>query len=82
MCIGYRLGPLESPALISSLLTGRIVPAIFEYKITLAALAKQFSFAETGATIETRVAISLQPYVAGQREAGHQLPLRVQPIDG
>lgn len=63
------------------LLTTYFYEAILEFKIILSALVKQFSFAETDASIESRVAITLQPFVAGRLGAGRQLPLRVQLLD-
>lgn len=55
--------------------------AVFECKVILAALVKQFKFAVTDDIIESRISVTQQPYVAGQRRAGPQIPLRIQPID-
>jgi len=58
-------------------------PALFEYKVILAALIKAFEFlpveGPTG-NIETRFTGTTQPYVVGREEEGVTIPLRVRCI--
>jgi len=55
--------------------------ALFEFKVILSALIREFKFMETGDSIEVRASPTLQPYIAGRKEAGIQLPLLITPIE-
>lgn len=54
--------------------------AIFQYKIILSSLLRQFRFKDTGAPVSLKIASSLQPWVVGKKEEGPQLPVIVEHI--
>ncbi|KAH7921939.1 cytochrome P450 [Leucogyrophana mollusca] len=51
--------------------------AIFQVKVILMTLIRNFEFHDTGAVISDKVASSLQPVVVGQEERGPYLPVNV-----
>lgn len=83
MCLGYRLGATTSGRCFGdcAVLLIHCCSALFEFKVVLSTLVKQFKLTEADVKIETRLSITLQPYVAGQRGAGPQLPVRLQLVD-
>ncbi|KAG8903764.1 hypothetical protein FRB99_002791 [Tulasnella sp. 403] len=54
--------------------------AMFELKVILAALLRNFEFLPTGDRVEYMPWPTLQPYVVGKKEAGAQLPLTVKSL--
>ncbi|KAG8903763.1 hypothetical protein FRB99_002790 [Tulasnella sp. 403] len=54
--------------------------ALYEFKVILAALVKNFEFLETDDKIDTIWSTTLQPFVVGKKDAGIQLPLVVRPL--
>lgn len=54
--------------------------AVFQYKVILSSLIKQFRFRDTGAPISLKIASSLQPWVVGKKDEGPQLPVVVEHI--
>ena len=81
LCVGYRLGESSRCFYVEHSLTLCMVIAIFEFKVLLGALIRNFEFKETGDSIQTMWAMTIQPFVRGQKESGPQLPLFVKPID-
>lgn len=54
--------------------------ALFEYKVILTTLLKNYEFIDTGANIVTQFSSTLQPYVEGRKWEGPQIPLLVREI--
>ncbi|KAG8952767.1 hypothetical protein FRC04_003690 [Tulasnella sp. 424] len=54
--------------------------AVFEYKVIMTTLLKNFEFKATGAKLETQFSSNLQPYVVGRKEEGIQIPLIVKDL--
>jgi hypothetical protein len=52
--------------------------ALFESKAIIASLIGNFSFHDTGAHIDWKVAASVQGYIRGREEEGPQLPVEVR----
>ena len=78
MCIGYRLGG----GISSSYLIFVKLPfaALFELKVILSALIRNFDFTDTGAKIVTQYSLALQPYIEGKKEDGVQIPLIIKDL--
>ncbi|KAG8910565.1 hypothetical protein FRC00_007987 [Tulasnella sp. 408] len=49
--------------------------ALFEYKVIMSALLKNFEFKDTGAKLATQFSSTLQPFVEGRKSDGVQIPL-------
>ncbi|KAG8987614.1 hypothetical protein FRB90_003253 [Tulasnella sp. 427] len=54
--------------------------ALFEYKVIMTTLLKNFEFVDTGAKIATQFSSTLQPFVEGRKEDGVQIPLFVKDL--
>ena len=85
LCVGYRLGgcdrSLIHPGHFSFADHEYRQLAIFEFKVLLSALIKNFEFRTTDEPIQTIWASMLQPFIQGKQHEGPQLPLFVKPIN-
>ncbi|KAG8986030.1 hypothetical protein FRB90_004254, partial [Tulasnella sp. 427] len=54
--------------------------ALFEYKVIMSALLKNFEFKDTGAKLATQFSSTLQPFVEGRKQDGVQIPLIVKDL--
>lgn len=55
--------------------------AVLEMKIAIFTLVKDFSFCDTGDTIETRISTTYQTRVVGREHEGAQLPMKVSLLE-
>jgi hypothetical protein len=75
-CVGFRLGMFSVYANIDSRTDQPA--ALFETKVILTSLIRKFSFHDTGAAINFKVAASIQAYVRGREDQGPQLPMIIR----
>jgi hypothetical protein len=78
-CVGFRLG---KPVVVVHR-KGCIInlpPALFELRVIVASLVRQFEFSDSGAIIDFKVAASIQAYVRGQEHEGPKLPVAIRAI--
>ncbi|KIO30005.1 hypothetical protein M407DRAFT_242362 [Tulasnella calospora MUT 4182] len=54
--------------------------ALFEYKVIMTTLLKNFEFKDTGAVLKTQFSSNLQPFVEGRKQDGIQIPLIVKDL--
>jgi len=82
LCIGYRLGKhylsyfLQETVLISVLFT-----ALFEYKVLLASMIRNFVFHDSDVQLEFKFCGSLQPRVIGRESEGVQIPIKISLVE-
>jgi len=55
--------------------------ALFEYKVIISALLKNFEFTGTEDKIITQFSSTLQPYIEGRKSEGVQIPLFVKELN-